>query len=85
MFPVLEFLNNLWGLGNQIGIGLSYRAAHLHRLAESIPLNRFLGSLKVYKFGLRTLLLCKEIGEIEDRSSCTRHFKGPVPGQIRSG
>jgi hypothetical protein len=24
----------------------------LHRLAESIPWNRFLGSLNVYKFGL---------------------------------
>jgi hypothetical protein len=26
--------------------------AGLHRMAESIPLNRFLGSLNVYKFGL---------------------------------
>jgi hypothetical protein len=32
---------------------LSYRAARLHRLAESIPCNRFLGSLNVYKYGLR--------------------------------
>jgi hypothetical protein len=31
---------------------LSYRPARLHRLAESIPLNRFLGSLNVYKYGL---------------------------------
>jgi hypothetical protein len=27
------------------------QAARLHRLAESIPWNRFLGSLNVYKFG----------------------------------
>ena len=39
----LEFLNNLWGLG----IGLSYRPARLHRLAEFIPWNRFLGSINV--------------------------------------
>ncbi len=44
---VLEFLNNLWGLGTEKGIGLSYRSARLHRLAELVPWNRFLGSLKV--------------------------------------
>ncbi len=43
---VLEFLNNLWGAGNQVGIGLSYRPG---RLAESIPWNWFLGSLKSFK------------------------------------
>ncbi len=32
---------------------MSYRPVRLHRLAESIPWNRFLGSLKVYKFGFR--------------------------------
>jgi hypothetical protein len=33
---------------NLVGIGLSYLpATRLHRLAESIPWNRFLGSLKV--------------------------------------
>ncbi len=35
---------------------LTYRSARLHRLAESIPWNQFLGSLNVYKFGLRRLL-----------------------------
>ncbi len=30
----------------------SYRPVWLHRLAESIPRNRFLGSLNVYKYGL---------------------------------
>ncbi len=34
---------------------LSYRPARLHRLAESIPRNRFLGSINVYKYGLRPL------------------------------
>jgi hypothetical protein len=37
---------------NRVGIGLSYRPVRLHRLAELIPWNRFLGSLKVKKFGL---------------------------------
>ncbi len=31
---------------------LSYRPARLHRLVESIPRNRFLSSLNVYKYGL---------------------------------
>jgi hypothetical protein len=35
-------------------LGLSYRPARLHRLVESIPWNRFLSSLNVYKFGLRS-------------------------------
>jgi hypothetical protein len=38
---------------DRVGIGLSYRPARLHRLAKLIPWNRFLGSLKVKKFGLR--------------------------------
>jgi hypothetical protein len=37
--------------GSVSRIGLSYRPARLHRLAESITLNRILGSI-VYKFGL---------------------------------
>jgi hypothetical protein len=51
--PVLEFLNNLWGL-EPSRIGLSYRPSKLHRLAESIPWNRFLGSRKVKKYRLCT-------------------------------
>jgi hypothetical protein len=35
------------GARNRVGIGLSYRPDRLHRLAELIPWNRFLGSLKV--------------------------------------
>ncbi len=38
---------------------LSYRPVRLHRLAESIPWNRLLDSLNVYKFGfwIATILL----------------------------
>jgi hypothetical protein len=37
------------GARNRGGIGLSYRPARLHRLAEFIPWNRFLGSINVLK------------------------------------
>jgi hypothetical protein len=40
------------GARNQLGIGLSYRPARLHSLAELVPWNRFMGSLKIKKFGL---------------------------------
>jgi hypothetical protein len=35
------------GARHLVGIGLSYRPARLHRLAEIIPWNRFLGSIYV--------------------------------------
>jgi hypothetical protein len=35
------------GARNQVGKGFSYRPARLHRLAESILWNRFLGSVEV--------------------------------------
>ncbi len=38
---------------NQVGVGLSYRPARLHRLAESIPWNRFLGKFKNTVLGLQ--------------------------------
>jgi hypothetical protein len=40
---------------NRVGIGLAYRPASLCRLVESIPRNRFLGSLKVQKYRLSTI------------------------------
>jgi hypothetical protein len=35
------------GARNRVRIGLSYRPARLHRLAELMPWNRFLASLKL--------------------------------------
>jgi hypothetical protein len=35
------------GARNRVGIGLPYRPASLHSLAELVPWNRFLGSLRV--------------------------------------
>jgi hypothetical protein len=52
-------LNQSMGARNRVGRLLSYRPARLHRLAELIPWNRFLGSLKVQK--LRTLD-CRHVG-----------------------
>ncbi len=43
--PVLEFLNQSMEARNQVGMGLSYWPARLHRLAVLIPWNRFLSSL----------------------------------------
>ncbi len=40
------------GARNRVVIGMSYRTARLHSLAELVPWNRFLDSLKVSKFGL---------------------------------
>ncbi len=43
-------LEQSMGARNRVGIGFfSYRPAWLHRLAELIPWNRFLGSLKTFK------------------------------------
>jgi hypothetical protein len=42
-------LKQSMGAGNREGIGLLYRPAWLHWLAESIPWNRFLGSLRAKK------------------------------------
>jgi hypothetical protein len=35
------------GTRDRVGIGLSYRPTRLHRLAEFMPWNRFLGSINV--------------------------------------
>ncbi len=51
---------------NREGIGLSYRPARRHRLAELIPWNRFLGSLKVSKFGL-----CMSVASIQNSEEIT--------------
>ncbi len=48
---------------------LSYRAARQHRLAKSIPWNRFLASLKVYEFGLRKRKYWKRM-MVVDREKC---------------
>jgi hypothetical protein len=46
---------NFMGTRNRVGIGLSDRPAGQHKLAESIPWDRFLGSLKIYKYRLCSL------------------------------
>jgi hypothetical protein len=46
-------LEQCMGARNRVGIGFSHRPARLNRLAESIPGNRFLVSLQIYKFCLK--------------------------------
>jgi hypothetical protein len=41
------------GARNRGGIGLSYRPARLHRLAEFIPWNQCRGPINMLKYGLR--------------------------------
>jgi hypothetical protein len=58
--PVFVDLSRRPGIGYQPGgpvrqLYFSYRPARLHRLATSIPRNRFPGSINVYKYGLRGL------------------------------
>jgi hypothetical protein len=64
------------GARNRIGTGLSYRPPKLHRLADLIPWNRFLGSLKVKKFGLCWYLSQNEIRHSvhEYLKPCTSHL-----------
>ncbi len=44
-------LKQYMGARNRVGVGLSHRSNRLNSLAELIPWNRFLGFLKVKKFG----------------------------------
>ncbi len=52
---------------------LSYRPDRLHRLAKSIPRNRFLGSINVYKYELR----CKYISRVGGGGFHV-HYRGNV-------
>jgi hypothetical protein len=45
------------GARNQVGKGVSYQPARLHRQAEFIPWNQFLSSLNIYKYGLEPVFL----------------------------
>jgi hypothetical protein len=48
-----RFLKQSLEARNRVGIGLSYRPARLHGLAELIPWNQILSSLQVKKYRLR--------------------------------
>ncbi len=47
MEPSAGIFKQSMGARNRVGIGLSYLPARLHRLAELVPWNEFLGSLQV--------------------------------------
>jgi hypothetical protein len=52
MFNIAGIFKQSIGARNRVGIGFSYQPVRLHRLAEFIPWNRFLGSINVLKYGL---------------------------------
>jgi hypothetical protein len=52
LVPCAGIFKQSMGARNRVGIGLSYRPARLHSVAELVPWNRFWGFLKVKKFGL---------------------------------
>ncbi len=47
ILPWAGIFKKSMGARHRVGIGLSYRPARLHRLAELMPWHRFLGSIKV--------------------------------------
>jgi hypothetical protein len=60
----------MWA-GHRVGIGLLYRPARLHRLAEFIPWNRFRGTIHVQKYQEQGWLESKNgsygVTELSDR------------------
>ncbi len=70
------------GARNRVGVGLSYRFARLHRLAEQIPWNRVLGSLKVYRFVFRNLIKNERFSNLVSRleNIRTRKSQYTTPG-----
>jgi hypothetical protein len=59
---------------NRVGTGLSYGPTRLHMLAELIPLNRFLGPLKVYKFGKQQTIIV----QAKDHATSLNWWRGII-------
>ncbi len=55
---------------------LTYRSTRLHMLAESVPWNRFLGSLNVYKYGLRNAVSSGGVAGYRERLARPRGKTG---------
>jgi hypothetical protein len=78
-------LEQSMGARNRVGIRLSYRPVRLHRLAKSIPWNRFPGSLKVFKILLSlsrqppVLCSCWQAGETAKTESPRERGGGRRP------
>ncbi len=71
-----EIFEQYMGGRNRVGIGFSSRPAGLHRLAEFIPWNRFLGSINVQKFGLCLYGNSFTFRAIHSLSGQSIHFQG---------
>jgi hypothetical protein len=73
------------GARHRVGIGLSYRPTTLHRLAELMPWNRFLGSINVLKYGLQfvglswiSIMICLVLSVLT-KVDLILYFKPPTP------
>ncbi len=64
---------------------MSYRAARLHRLAELIPWNQFLGSLKVLKYRLSEGEDVLRVIRPVQNSICMGQERGSGTGNNRRG
>ncbi len=65
------------GARNWVGIGLSYRPARLYSLEELVSGNRFLGSLKVKKFGLCTTTYSYSVPSLHRLFKNSKHWFSP--------
>ncbi len=67
------------GAKNRERIGLSYRPARLHRLADSLPWNLFLVSLKFnsvrFDWKSDSGMCCRNLVTLRVRGSCTRQSR----------
>jgi hypothetical protein len=59
IYSRVKIFKQSMGTRNRVVMRLLYLPARLHRLAEFIPWNRFLGSINVYKYGLSCLAVSK--------------------------
>jgi hypothetical protein len=66
------------GARHRVGIGLLYRPARLHRLAEFIPWNRFRGPIHVQKYQLcrYTVKMSQSLSRLLAGMSLTKLFLG---------
>jgi hypothetical protein len=75
VFPWAGIFKQSMGVRNRVGIGLSYRPATLHRLAELIPWNRFLHN----RLKVRALVFITQQREIDPvRCTLAVHKKSRV-------
>ncbi len=81
LHPEQEFFKESMGARNRGGIGLSYRPARLHMLAEFIPWNRFLGSINVKKIRVLCTLCRFQMKRWDKGTVASRRWSGLSAGR----